>query len=144
MHCGMRTNVEGMERSRMEELASRPNTTVFEVSHDATHEPWSSGRLREVVARLRARVATYGSATSDFAVRKSCLDDAEILAFQREHPKMYWLLTDRALLADDRCVKAVDALLDAHDDVQHGRVARGRDADAQVTRDVMRAFGVGS
>ena len=73
-------------------------------------------------------------------MRKACLDDPEILAFQREHLKLYWIVTDRALLADARSCAAIDALLDVNDDVQRGRVAKGKDADAKATREVMRAF----
>ena len=42
----MQANVTAMGRAKLEELAARPNTTVLEVSHERTREPWPSGYAR--------------------------------------------------------------------------------------------------
>lgn len=133
-------DVRAYERERLEELSQRPNTTVFTPSHDQQREPWKSSRLRGVMESLAERVTTFEASASDFAVRKACLDDAEILAFQREHPKFYHLLTDRAMYKDPRFRNAVRSMLGVREQVESGAVAEGQEADARATSAVVQAL----
>lgn len=127
-------------REHLERLASRPNTTVFAPEHEFTHDAWKVARLRPVLEGLAARVAAFDADVSDFAVRKQCLDDPEVLAFQRQHPKFYWLLTDRKLVRDETFRGVVAGFLQVRERVESGEVPDGHEADALATRGVMAAL----
>ena len=133
------TDVETFHQERLRELSQKPNTTVLTVQHDATNDPWPAARLRAVMERITARVlaAPEGDA---FALRKQLLDDAEVLAFQRQHPKFYWLLTDRAVMREKKSRDAVTGMLFVRDEIERGRVAEGHEADAMATRTVLEAL----
>ena len=73
-------------------------------------------------------------------MRKTCLDDPEVLAFQRRHPKFYWLLTDRALVKTTGLRDVVRGFLAVRERVESGEVVEGRDADALATRAVLTAL----
>lgn len=133
--------VGAFEKERLEALAAKPNTTVYTVKHDNVHEPWKMERLRPVLSKLAARLATFEASVDDFTVRKTCLDDPDILAFQRAHPKLYWLVTDRSLMHEDRFRNALGALLTVRDRVESGQLREGQEADATATSAVMRALG---
>ena len=143
---GMQTDVKVMEQSRLEELSSRPNTTVLEVSHEFKHERWSVVRLRRCVDRIYRRVSDeLDCSLSDFAVRKACLDEEEILEFQRVHPKLYWLVTDRKLMQDARAREAIEAMMSVVTRVEGGGITQDSEADAEATRAIVQALqGAGS
>lgn len=135
------TEVHAYEQQRLDELSKRPNTTVLTVEHDATHDPWPADRLKTLMEQLVGRVLAFGDDVDDFRVRKTCLDDPETLAFQRTHPKLYWMLTDRKLMAEERCRTAITGLLHVRSQVDAGKVTNTRDADAMATRTVLAALG---
>lgn len=135
------TQVGAFEASRLRELSERPNTTVLTVDHTQTHEPWTVARLRPMMERLATRVAGFDASIDDFRVRKACLEgDEEVLAFQRQHPKLYWLLTDRSMVREKRFREAVAAMLAVRERVERGEVEGGRDADAMATRAIVAAL----
>lgn len=136
----MNQEIEALEEERLNELSKRPNTTVLKVTHDFQHEPWSIERVHRVLDRIARRVHAFGDDVDDFVVRKTCLDDAEILAFQRCHPHLYTLTTDRKLIADPRFFKAVVGLLQVRQLMDDGKVTR-KDADALATRSVLATLG---
>ena len=78
------------QRERMRKLAEDPRNVVLEVNHDEVVEAWPAARVRAVLERIVARITSdeFAPDDSDFKVRKACLDDEEILAFQRQHPKL--------------------------------------------------------
>ena len=133
--------VGAYQRQHLEALAARPNTTVYTVNHTRRHAPWSAARLRGVSERLVAHVSNdYGDVDDDFVVRKRCLEDAEFLAFQRAHPQLYHLMTDRKMLADPRFRAAVGGLMGVREKVEAG-TADETEADAMATKSVMMALG---
>ena len=81
----------------------------------------------------------FDDAVDDFTVRKTCLDDAETLLFQRDHPKFYWMLTDRKVMRDERARNAVTGLLFVHEQVESG-VVSGEEANASATKTVLAAL----
>lgn len=129
-----------MERERLRALAERPNTTVLTPSHDAVRDPWKAEKLRVVVDRLVERVLSFPASESDFKIRKTCIEeDEEVLAFQRAHPRLYWILTDRSLLAKEEYRGVVSGMLDLRKQVEDGIVAEGEEADALATTRVVGA-----
>ena len=133
--------VGAYERERLEALAARPNTSVYTVKHDSVDEPWKMERLRPVLSTIARRVASFGDDVDDFVVRKTCMsEDAEVLAFQRKHPKLYWLVTDRALMRQERYRNALGGLLGVRDRVESGALPEGQEADATATSTVMAAL----
>lgn len=134
------TNVGAYERKRLERLSQQPNTTVFKTEYDATHTAWKSKRLRTVAEGLASRVTAFGEDVSDFQVRKRCLDDPEVLRFQREHPKLYWMLTDRRMVRDSRFQQALGGMFRVREQVEAGVLTEGRDADAMATSSIVTAL----
>lgn len=134
------SEVGAYQQERLRELSQRPNTSVLQVEYDAVRDPWPVARLRPVMEGLVARVLAFDDATSDFAVRKACLDDPETLEFQRAHPKLYWSLTDRAQMRQKKARDAVAAMLRVRERVEKGEVTDEHEADALATRTVMAAL----
>ena len=137
-------NLESLHRARLEELAARPRTSVYDVVHDSVAEPWAASRLRPVMERIVEAALAHGPEVADFAVRKAGLEDPEALAFQRRHPKLYWLITDREKMREPRLRDAVGAMLGLRDRVERGELADGPDADALATQTVIAALGTGA
>ena len=131
------SDVNAYEKKRLEELSERPNTTVLTVEHDFVNEPWPVSRLRPLLERLAKRVTEFPDETDDFVVRKTCLDDPEVLEFQRMHPKLYWMLTDRKLVKEEKFRNAVNGLLLVRRKVEVGEVESGQEADGMATRTVL-------
>lgn len=132
---------EELQAQDLERLASKPNTTVYKREFDRYHEPWQVERLRTVLSCLVKRVLTFDEAyVTDFAVRKACLDDPETLAFQRDHPKLYWLATDRALMRDEQKRNVLLALLQVRERDERGEFKEPCEADAAATAVVMRGL----
>ena len=77
----------------------------------------------------------------DFRVRKQCLEDAEVLAFQRQHPKLYWMLTDRKMVQEPRVRAALTGLIHVRNKVDCGELQDGQDGEAMATRTVPRGAG---
>lgn len=132
----LRAEAAALEEERLRELASRPNTTVYRAQHDDVDEAWKVATLRPVIERLTARVKAFGDDVSDFTVRKECLDDEEILAFQRRHPNMYWMLTDRKMVADANFVKIMHDFVRVRQRVERGDIG-SQEADALATEAVL-------
>jgi hypothetical protein len=134
------SEVGAYQQERLRELAQKPNTSVLQVEHDSVRDPWPVARLRPVMEGLLARVLAFDASTSDFVVRKTCLDDAETLEFQRAHPKLYWSLTDREQMRQKKARDAVTAMLRVREKVESGEVTDAHEADALATRTVMAAL----
>lgn len=137
------TNVQACQESQLRELADRPNTEVYTVAHDSTHTAWAVSRLKPLFETLVARVTGFPDDTSDFTVRKTCLDDPEVLAFQRCHPRFYYMLTDRTLMREPKYRNTITALLELRSKVEAGEVPEGPEADAFATRTVMASLEAG-
>jgi len=136
----MQTEVQAFENERLQKLSEKKNTTVLTVQHDFINDPWPEKRLRDVMEPLVARTLAFDASVSDFALRKACMEDPEVLAFQRQHPKMYWMLTDRAIMGDERSRKAITGMLYVRKQVEAGAVDEGHDADAMATKTVLAAL----
>lgn len=133
--------VGAYEKERLEALAAKPNTTVFTVKHDSVAEPWKVERVRRVLTTIAQRVTKFDDSVDDFVVRKTCMDeDSEVLAFQRQHPKMFWLVTDRQLMRQEKYRNALGGLLSVRDQVEAGRLTDGQEADATATSTVVQAL----
>ena len=135
------SEVKAFQEQHLRELSERPNTQVLQVKHDFKHDPWPVSRLRPVLEALTARVLAFGDDVPDFTVRKTCLDDPETLAFQRHHPKFYWLLTDRSIMKEQKSRDAITGMLYVREEVEKGNVPDEQEADAMATRTVMEALG---
>tara|TARA_B110001452_G_scaffold206666_1_gene176770 strand:- start:162 stop:584 length:423 start_codon:yes stop_codon:yes gene_type:complete len=136
----MDSEVKAYERERLQKLSEKKNTTVLTVEHDFINDPWPERRLRNVMEPLVARVLTFDDSVSDFTLRKTCMEDPEVLEFQRQHPKMYWMLTDRDVMGDERSRKAITGMLYVRKQVESGAVTEGHDADAMATKTVLAAL----
>ena len=137
----LQTEVHAYQADHLRKLADQPHTTVLKPEYDLLHDPWPVERLKALMERLVGRVLGFGDEVDDFRVRKDCLDDEDFLAFQREHPKSYWMLTDRKLMRDPRTRSAITGLLHVRMQVESGAVAEGQDADGMATRTVLAALG---
>ena len=137
------SDVSAFQEQKLKELADKPNTTVFTVKHDQVNTAWKAKRVSDVLESIASRIQsefTDTSKFSDFYVRKKCLEDEEVLSFQRQHPKLYWMVTDREKMKDAKYRAAVSALLEVRRRVERGDVKDGEEADAAATRTVIDAL----
>ena len=135
------TDMGAYHEGHLEELASRPNTTVYKAVHDTHRDPWPVARLRPVLSRLVERVLGFPTDTSTFTIQKTCLDDPEVLDFYRGHNKMYTMLTDPALMRDQKSRTTIMAMLDVRARVESGEVVGEDEANALATRQIATALG---
>lgn len=136
-------SAEALGQARLEELAQRPNTTVLAPTHDVVRDPWPTARVRAVCECLvKETLADADAATSDpFRFRKGLLDTVhDALAFQRLHPKTFWLLTDHAVMQNAQSRAAITGMLYVQGQVESGAVTAGTEADALATRTVLAAL----
>lgn len=131
------------ERQHMEELAKRPNTKVLQVTHDFVAEPWPADRASAAVRRI-VQQCLSSTIEDDFQMRKELLCDGEIKAFQHQHPRMFWTLTDRKVVREPKNVRAIEAMLNVHRMVEVGMVQKGDYSNAVATQAVMHALSEGA
>jgi hypothetical protein len=136
----LESDVAAYQKEKLRELSERPNTTVLDVEYDHHHDPWPVSRLRPILERLTGRVLSTDDDVADFVLRKQCLEDPDVLAFQRDHPKFYWLLTDRRIMREQKHRDAITGMLYIRDEVERGNVPHGQEADAMATRTVIEAL----
>ena len=67
------------------------------------------------------------------------LEEEEVLHFQRCHPKLYYILTDRKVVGEPRFRQALGAMLSVRDKVDAGEV-EGKEADAMATSGIVAAL----
>ena len=127
--------MQALHQDRLQELADN-GAQVLIPQHDTVRDPWPVERLRPVMEKLVAKSLSFRGTEDDFAVRKQCLEDTEIQAFQRAHPKLYWLLTDRSKMRDSKARDVINAFLSLREQVERGAMSP-TDSDAHATRAVM-------
>ena len=88
-----------------------PNAEIYEVKHDRIQEPWKVDRLQKIFKKIVTRVLEFDESTNDFVIRKTLLQDADILEFQRGHPRLYYVLTDRNVITQEKYAKLVNKML---------------------------------
>jgi hypothetical protein len=137
--ASLRGEVDAYHDEHLRDLADKPNTTVYKTEYDTVREPWKAADARRVAERIAERTASFGDEASDFALRKALLEDEEVLRFQRCHPKLYYLLTDRKMVGEPRFRQALGAMLTVRDKVEAGQV-EGMEADAMATSGIVAAL----
>ena len=136
------TMAQAQMEEKMRELADQPNTTVLKTEYDILHEPWKSDRLRAVLEKIVKRVMESDENADAFRLRKQMMsDDNEILQFQRDHPQMYWAVTDRQLMSQEKYRNAVTAMLRVKEKVERGEVPANHEADGMATSAIVQALG---
>jgi hypothetical protein len=68
------------------------------------------------------------------------MQDEEVLDFQRQHPQLFWLLTDRKMVNDKRFQQALGAMFKVKEKVENGDIQEGHDADALATSSIVSAL----
>ena len=137
----MQSDVAAFERQRLEALAAQPNTTVYEPTFTSVRDAWETDTVRPLLERLATRVAAFPADVDDFVVRKTCLEDPETLRFQRAHPRLYHMVTDRKMVAEPRFRATISAMLEVRARVERGDVP-AHEADAAATKAIVAALGV--
>ena len=118
-----------------------PNAQVMTVEHDFVNEPWEVKRLHTAFEKVAQRIFNdFPPDTSDFVVRKKLLDDPEILALQRQHPRLYWTLTDRRLMADEHYRSVLRAMLKVRRQVETGQIPNNQKSDVAATNEIVAAL----
>lgn len=136
-----RSELEALRRGHLQALASRPNTTVLDVTHDHVNTAWTASRVRRVITVVAEHMATCPREMCDFDLRKSCIRlSSETQAFQRQHPQLFWTITDREIMAKPNSKLALEAMLKLRDDVDMGVLTDENEANAMATREVMNAL----
>lgn len=132
------SEVKAFQEEKLRELAERPNTQVLRPKF-TVHKAWKADRLRGVMEKLVARVVSADKDMPDFTLRKACLEDTEILTFQRQHPKCFWLLTDRSIIKDEKSRNAITGMLLLKEKMERGELTED-DANAAATKHVMESL----
>jgi hypothetical protein len=131
-------------RRHAEEIQRKdPRAKVLELSHDSVREPWPSDRLERVFNSIVRRIYEFPADSHDFTVRKSLLAEGEILEFQRAHPRLYYVLTDRAMMRETRYRDVLKKMLLLRQGVETGGVAADERADAVATQIVVSSLRAG-
>ena len=130
-------------RAHAEKIArENPRAEVLQVTHDRRHEPWSADRVAAVCETILSRsVSDFDPKDHDFTVRRTLLDDPEILAFKKCHPKLFQTVTDRTLMKDPKYRGTIQSLLDVRRRVETGELPENGVADAAATQAVVTALG---
>lgn len=131
--------MEDARRAHAERIQrEHPEAEVLEVTHDFRHEPWKVDRLQAVFECIVYRaLEDFPPDASDFAVRKALLDDEEILRFKKDHPRLYYTLTDRGLMRQEKYRATLRSMLAVRGQVERGQVPGGERADAAATSAIM-------
>ena len=127
------------ERIRRE----NPNAEVLEVIHSRIQEPWRAERLEPMFEKIVTKIFEFEESVADFVVRKTLLEDPEILEFQRAHPTLYYTLTDRATMKEDRYRGVLKKMVVLRQRVERGEVQADERADAMATDIVVASLGGG-
>lgn len=131
MQHEQRKYAEGLRRAN-------PRAEVLEVTYDATHQPWKATELTTVFEDIVRRIFDdFCEDEADFVVRKSLLKDPTILRFQRAHPKLYYVLTDRALMRQDKYRATLGHMLRVRADIEGGRLPDDERGDAAATQAIV-------
>lgn len=108
-----------------------PHAEVMEVTHDFKHDPWKVKDLLVVFEDIVRRIFTdFPESADDFVVRKTLLRDPKILEFQRSHPRLYYTLTDRSLMRQEKYRTTLARMLGARSEIESGRVPADERGDA--------------
>ena len=130
------------ERQRMEELARRPNTRFAGDARLCRGALAGGPRVRR--GHRIVQQCLSSTVEDDFQMRKELLRDGEIKAFQHQHPRMFWTLTDRKVVREPKNVRAIEAMLNVHRMVEAGVVQKGDYSNAVATQAVMHALSEGA
>lgn len=137
---GMDSAVASFQEEKLRKLAENPRNSVYKTHFDTVNEPWPVARVHAVIETIAKRVAQFPTSTPDFTVRKTCLDDPEILAFHKRHPQLYAMVTDRDHMKNPKYRATVSALLELRRRVEKGEISEGNEADGAATRVVIDAL----
>lgn len=135
------SDVSAFTRQQLEELASRPNTTVYETTYSDVADAWPASRVEVVLQLLLGQSANPEAPQDDFRYRKACLDLPDVLEFKRRHPQLFWMATDREQIKDGKAQRVILGLLKLRRQVESGALEEGPSADAAATRWVLEATG---
>ena len=123
----MKKTVGCFTESKLRELASQPNVTVMQPTHDITYQPWSAERVDKCVDRIVAAVCDGVAAD---ALKR---DDADVCEFASKYTVFFSKLSDRAFASDVAHVAVVKQLVALRALVEQGGVdeteAKARAAD---------------
>ena len=138
----MDSEVCSLKQEHLSRLASQPNTDVLKVEYDSHHQPWKANNVKHISNLIYKYSNSEETRNMDaFKFRKHCLNDTTILDFQRKHPKMFWVLTDRELMKNTKYQKAISELIDLRSRIDNKTLTDGQEADALATKVVMQALG---
>ena len=132
--------VTAFQKERIDELKQQNHTSIYETKHDFKHEPWKATTLRPLMEQLATTVTNFGDEVSDFKVRKECLKNKDFLNFQRDHPQLYYLMTDRKMLRDDRFRQAFSSMLEVREQIDSGNMSDGTEADGMIMSGIVSAL----
>lgn len=120
----MKKTVGCFTDEKLRELASQPNVTVMQPTHDITYDPWSAERVNECVDRLV--LFTRGGMAGD-VIRQQ---DKELDDFASKYTVFFAKLTDPAFANDRDHVVTVKRLIALRAAVEGGGLSE-TEAQAQ-------------
>ena len=127
-------------QAQLEELSKRKNTTVYTVKYDRVFEPWPADKLRRIMEKTAKALFELPADMDDFRARKALIADPEILEFYRHHLKTFMLITDRAVMKDERYRQVMTGLVELRARAERGELGDENEANAAATKMVMQTL----
>lgn len=125
----MDTSKLAYEKHVEEMRRTHPNATVLETQY-IEHEPWKVETLTNICEQIARRTRENTEISDLFRYRKSLLKEKDILAFQRHHPKLFWMLTDKDTVSDPKYQKTLGYFLNILYLKESGKI---NESDANAT-----------
>ena len=135
----LRAQEEAGERIAM----ANPNAKVYRRVEGVVREPWKTDRLMDVFDAIVSQTLKKEDDEPVFNFRKRLLREnmnGDVLPFQQDHPKLYFMLTDKKTMSQAKYRDALKGMVLVQREVERGNVAKGKEADSMAGTAVLRAI----
>lgn len=106
----MKKTVGTFTKEKLEELASQPNVTVMQPTHDVVFDPWTCERVVKVVDLLIQKTKENENNEKE-EIERICKLDDEISEFSEKYQTFFAKLTDPLFISDKDNIKIIKQMI---------------------------------
>ena len=106
----MNKTVGTFTKEKLEELASQPNVTVMQPTHDIVFDPWTCERVVNVVDLLIQKTQKNKDSEKE-EIQKICKLDDQINEFSQKYQTFFAKLTDPLFVSDKDNIKIIKQMI---------------------------------